>query len=145
MDTKLFELELQIRPLVNYFWRDEIQNHISASYWIPILMKEIEDNRENIDVNRGNIEENTENLQDNFRDTMNFDAITLIENAYLETGGVILPDGPLVVEINGYQGYACDTDGTVDQHTADLLCQEAGFPSGANSFYTQGGRLKIYI
>ena len=100
-------------------------------------MNEIEDNHENIDANRDDIAKNAEHLQDYFKDTMNFDAIRYIEiEAYMENGFLQLPDGPLVVEINGNKGYVCDTDETVDQHTADLLCQKAGFPLGAYDFHT---------
>ena len=68
---------------------------------------------------------------------MSFDAIQLIENAGLE----ILPqngpppisvEGPLIVEINGNEGYTCNAESTVDKHTADLLCQKAGFDVASN-------------
>ena len=107
-------------------------------------MNDIEENRRDIDVNRDNIEDNAENLQDYFKDTMNFDAVRLIEHAYLEHFA-ILPDGPLVVEINGNKGYVCDTDGTVGQHTADLLCQKVGYPAGAQAYGTKGEHLKMNI
>ena len=74
---------------------------------------------------------------------MAFDAIRLIEEAHLE-----VPDGsvniwgpwPLLVKINGNEGYTCDAEGTVDQHTADLLCQKAGWVDGATvgGWFTQG-------
>ena len=100
-------------------------------------MDDVAENRDNIALNTDNIAENTENLQEYFKDTMNFDAITLIENAYLEGPPVIpLLEGALMVNINGNEGYAC---GTVDQHTADLLCQKAGY-AGATNSYTQGER-----
>ena len=113
---------------------------ILAAYWIQVLLDDVKENHDNIAVNSGNIAENADNLQEYFKDTMNFDAITLIENAYLEGPPVIpLLEGALMVNINGNEGYACDTDGTVDQHTADLLCQKAGY-AGATNSYTQGER-----
>ena len=100
-------------------------------------MDDVKENRDNIAVNSGNIAENADNLQEYFDDIMNFDAITLIENAYLEGIGPPL-EGPLIVNINGNEGYTC---GTVDQHTAELLCQKAGY-AGATRSFTQGERLK---
>ena len=104
----------------------------------------IAENKGNIANNAAHIAHNADNIQEYFKDIMNFDAIRLIDDAFLE--GPILPpvrllDGPLVVEINGNEGYACDTDGTVDQHTADLLCQKAGF-AGALNWFTQGEHQK---
>ena len=77
---------------------------------------------------------------------MAFDAIGLIEDAYLEVpiGEAVNFVGPwpLVVKINGNEGYTCDAEGTVDLHTADLLCQKAGFDGvavgGSNGWFTQG-------
>ena len=71
---------------------------------------------------------------------MNFDAIRLIEEAHLEVpplDGNFLGPWPLLVEINGNEGYTCDAEGTVDQHTADLLCQKAGY-TGASNWWTKG-------
>ena len=70
---------------------------------------------------------------------MAFDAIRLIEEAHLEFGPFVWPPAPwpLVVEINGNEGYTCDAEGTIDQHTADLLCQKAGW-IGALGWSTQG-------
>ena len=72
---------------------------------------------------------------------MNFDAITLIENARLEIPFGSIIGGALVVEINGNEGYTC---GIVDQHTADLLCQKvaADHSVGAINVYTQRKRFK---
>ena len=106
-------------------------------------MDDVAENKENIAENAAHITQNANNLQKYFKDIMNFDAIRLIDDAYLEGFQPVL-DGPLIVEINGNVGYACDTDGTVDQHTADLLCQKAGY-AGATNFYIQGKRLKINI
>ena len=74
---------------------------------------------------------------------MAFDAVKLIDEAHLE-----VPDDapfwppspwPLVVEINGNEGYTCDAEGTVDQQTADLLCQKAGFDGAdVGGWLTQG-------
>ena len=74
---------------------------------------------------------------------MAFDAIGLIEDAYLEVpiGEAVNFVGPwpLVVKINGNEGYTCDAEGTVDQHTADLLCQKAGFDGATlGGWLTQG-------
>merc|ERR1712176_129336 len=67
--------------------------------------------------------------QEYFKDHMNFDAIRLIEEAHLEIPpfGYFWDPWPLLVKINGNEGYTCDAEGTVDQHTADLLCEKAGF------------------
>ena len=108
------------------------------------MLDDVAENRDNIALNTDNIADNTENLQEYFKDTMNFNAIALIENVSLEApAGTLTPDGPwpVIVEINGNSGYTCDTDGTVDAHTADLLCQKAGY-AGATSWKTQGERLK---
>ena len=107
------------------------------------MQDEIAENKRNIANNAANIAQNAEHIQEGFKEIMNFDAIRLIDDAYLEGFQPVL-DGPLIVEINGNVGYACDTDGTVDQHTADLLCQKAGY-AGATNFYIQGKRLKINI
>ena len=114
-------------------------------------MDDVAENKENIAENAADITQNADNLQEYFKDFMNFDAIRLIDDAYLElpiippnTGPPSEGPGPLIVEINGNVGYACDTDGTVDQHTADLLCQKAGY-AGATNFYTQGEHFKINI
>ena len=76
---------------------------------------------------------------------MAFDAIRLIDEAHLE-----VPPGapnfwgpwPLLVQINGNEGYTCDAEGTVDKHTADTLCQKAGFigaiPQDEGGWFTQG-------
>ena len=106
-------------------------------------MDDVAENRDNIAVNSGNIAENADNLQNYFEDIMNFDAITLIETADLVgLEGPIPPvEGALYVNINGNEGYTCDTDGTVDQHTADLLCQKVG-AAGATNWFTRGERLK---
>ena len=118
---------------------------ILAAYWIPILRADVAENKENIAENAAHITQNADNLQKYFKDIMNFDAIRLIDEAVLEGPfGVIPIEGPLVVEINGNEGYACDTDGTVDQHTADLLCQKAGY-AGALEWFTQGERWTINI
>ena len=79
---------------------------------------------------------------------MNFDAIRLITDADLETPWKARSSGnwagpwPLLVEINGNEGYTCDAEGTVDQHTADLLCEKAGFigaiPQNEGGWFTQG-------
>ena len=73
---------------------------------------------------------------------MAFDAIRLIEEAKLEAlYGAENHWGPwpLLVQINGYEGYTCDAEGTVDQLTADLLCQKAGFIGAAlGGWFTQG-------
>ena len=105
------------------------------------MLDDVADNKENIADNAAHIANNADNLQEYFKDTMNFDAIRLIDNAQLELHNIPPPvlEGPLVVEINGNEGYACDTDGTVDQHTADLLCQKAGY-AGALEWFTQGER-----
>ena len=110
-------------------------------------MHDVAENKRNIADNAADIAQNADNLQEYFKDIMNFHAIRLIDNAYLE--GLIIPpqpllEGPLIVQINGNVGYACDTDGTVDQHTADLLCQKAGY-AGATNFYTQGEHYKMNI
>ena len=76
---------------------------------------------------------------------MAFDAIRLIEEAHLE-----VPDGsvniwgpwPLLVKINGNEGYTCDAEGTVDQNTADLLCQKAGNYVGASAWFNRGKPLE---
>ena len=109
------------------------------------MLDDVKDNTENIDVNHGNIADNANNLQDYFKDTMNFDAIKLINNARLEIPVGYLLGGALIVEINGYEGYACDTGRTVDQYTANLLCNTVSYGSYALNFYTQGERLKINI
>ena len=106
-------------------------------------MDDVAENKENIAENAAHITQNADNLQEYFKDIMNFNAIRLIDDAYLEGFQPVL-DGPLIVEINGNVGYACDTDGTVDQHTADLLCQKAGY-AGATNFYIQGKRSMINI
>ena len=104
------------------------------------MQDEIAENKRNIANNAANIAQNADHIQEGFKEIMNFDAIRHIDNAYLEFGPIIPPpvwEGPLIVEINGNEGYACDTDGTVDQHTADLLCQKAGY-AGALNWFTQG-------
>ena len=111
------------------------------------MQKDVAANKEKIAHNAGHIAHNADDIQEYFKDIMNFDAIRLIDNAYLGFGTWIIPppyEGPLVVEINGNEGYACDTDGTVDQHTADLLCQRAGY-AGALEWFTQGECLTINI
>ena len=109
------------------------------------MQAEIDANKANIADNAAHIAHNADNIQEYFKDIMNFDAIRLIDNAFLEGPiGIIPTEGPLVVEINGNEGYTCDTDGTVDQHTADLLCQKAGY-AGATNFYTKGENLKINL
>ena len=67
---------------------------------------------------------------------MNFDAIQQITSAHLQLAQGIYGahKGPLVVEINGNSGYACDGYEKVNQHTADLLCELAGFSFGAESW-----------
>ena len=79
---------------------------------------------------------------------MAFDAIGLIEDAYLEVpiGEAVNFVGPwpLVVKINGNEGYTCDAEGTVDQHTADLLCQKAGY-LGAFNWFNRGKPLEKNI
>ena len=107
------------------------------------MLDDVAENKENIAENAAHITQNADNLQEYFKDIMNFNAIRLIDDAYLEGFQPVL-DGPLIVEINGNVGYACDTDGTVDQHTADLLCQKAGY-AGATNFYIQGKRSMINI
>ena len=84
------------------------------------------------------INQNADLRQEYFKDHMNFDAIQLIEDAYLEVPELHSPYSPwpLIVKINGNNGYTCDANGTVDQHTADLLCQKAGF-YGASTWTTQ--------
>ena len=72
---------------------------------------------------------------------MAFDAIRLIEDAHLEVPPTVgnAQTWPLLVEINGNEGYTCDAEGTVDQHTADLLCQKAGFDGATlGGWLTQG-------
>ena len=71
---------------------------------------------------------------------MSFDAIRLIESAELESW----TEGPLIVNINGNEGYTCDAEGTVDQHTADLLCQKAGY-LGAFNWFNRGKPLEKNI
>ena len=120
---------------------------ILAAYWFPILRADVAENKENIANHIADqIAHNADHIQEYFKDIMNFDAIRLIDNAQLELHNIPPPvlEGPLVVEINGNEGYACDTDGTVDQHTADLLCQRAGY-AGALEWLTQGERLTINI
>ena len=110
------------------------------------MLDDVAENKANIADNAAHIAHNADNLQEYFKDTMNFDAVRLIENAYL--GGLAGPippvEGAIVVQINGNEGYVCDTDGTVDQHTADLLCQKVG-AAGATNFFTQCECLKINI
>ena len=103
---------------------------------IQKLLDDVKTNAENIDVIRGDIAETDDKLQAYFKDTMNFDAIANITYAYLDEY-LLNPAGPwpIVVEINGNVGYTCDTDGTVDQHTADLLCIKAGNVTGGSSLY----------
>ena len=113
-----------------------------ASYWIEKLLHDVATNAGDISENAGKIAHNTDNLQEYFKDTMNFDAVRLIEDAGFYSPIICflcppLLEGPLVVGINGNEGYVCDTNGTVDQHTADLLCQKAGF-AGAVNFTTHG-------
>ena len=112
------------------------------------MLDDVAENKGNITDNAAHITQNADNLHEYFKDTMNFDAIRLIDNAYLELTTTIIPPskgpGPLIVEINGNVGYACDTDGTVDQHTADLLCQKAGY-AGATNFFTQGERFRSKV
>jgi len=87
-------------------------------------------NREDIAGNSERIDENGQNIQDGFRDIMNFNAIQLITSAHLENpvGGLGFETGPLVVEINGSSGYACDVHKALNQDTANRLCQEAKYP-----------------
>ena len=118
---------------------------ILAAYWIPKLLNDVKENTENIDINRGNIADNAKNLQHYFKDTMNVDAIKLINNARLETQLGYQLEGALIVEINGNEGYACDTGRIVDQYTANLLCNTVSYGSYALKFYTQGERLKINV
>ena len=111
------------------------------------MQAEIDENKGNIANNAAHIAQNADHIQEGFKEIMNFDAIRLIENAYLEIPPLDpnhVGPWPLIVEINGNDGYTCDTYGTVDQHTADLLCQKAGF-AGATDFYTQGEHFKINI
>ena len=84
---------------------------------------------------------------------MNFDAIQLIKKAWFDQNLIYQPSAslstisgpyPLLVEINYHYGYVCDAQGSVDQHTADLLCQKAGY-AGATNFYTKGENLKINL
>ena len=104
-----------------------------------MLQKEIDDNSDGI-------QENADLRQEYFKDHMAFDAIKLIEEAYLEKpeSDPSYGPSPLVVKINGNYGYTCNAEYTVDQHTADLLCQKAdfdgasGFHNGAEAFY--GGK-----
>ena len=83
---------------------------------------------------------------------MNFDAIQLIKKAWFDQNLIDKPSlstingpYPLLVEINYQYGYVCDAQGSVDQHTADLLCQQIRNPlitgmfySGAVSWETKG-------
>ena len=85
---------------------------------------------------------------------MNFDAIQLIKKAWFDQNLIYQPSAslstisgpyPLLVEINYHYGYVCDAQGSVDQHTADLLCQQIRVPlipemfySGAVSWKTKG-------
>ena len=112
---------------------------ILADYWIQKLLDDVKANAESIDVNRGNIADTDDKLQAYFKDTMNFDAITHIERVAIDEY-LLNPAGPwpIIVDITGNEGYACDTDGTVDQHTADLLCIKAGYKTGAVTWYTLG-------
>ena len=106
------------------------------------MIDDVKENRDNIEVNRGDIAHNADNLQEYFKDIMNFEAIRLIENVRLEApDGSESPDGPwpVIVEINTVGGYICDADGTVDEHTAHLLCQKAGY-DGAIRYFTLGER-----
>ena len=73
------------------------------------MLDDVKENRDNIAVNTGNIAQNADEIQDGFKELMNFDAIMHIENAYLESS--LLPpilSGPLIVDINGNEGYTCD-------------------------------------
>ena len=116
-------------------------------------MDDVKANAENIDVNRGDIADTDDKLQAYFKGIMNFDAIKHIKRVSIDEY-LVNPAGPwpIIVDINGNEGYACDTDGTVDQHTADLLCIKAGNFTGGSSLYagavtwfTQGKLLEIYI
>ena len=110
-------------------------------------MDDVAENRDNIAANSGNIADNAENLQEYFEDTMNFNAIALIENVRLEApADTGTPDSPwpVIVEINGNSGYTCDTDDNVDLHTADKLCQKAGY-AGALRYFTLGEHFKLDI
>ena len=109
-------------------------------------MNDVAENKGNIADNAEHITQNADNIQEYFKDTMNFDAIWLIDDASLRGLAGPLPpvEGAIVVQINGNEGYVCDTEGTVDQHTADLLCQKAG-AAGATDFYTRCECSKINI
>ena len=105
------------------------------------MIDDVAENRDNIDVNRDDVAHNADNLQEYFKDTMNFDAIRLIKNVRLEApDGSESPDGPwpVIVEINGNEGYICDIDG-INEHTAHLFCQNAGY-DGAIRYFTLGER-----
>ena len=86
---------------------------IQASFWIQKLIDDVKENRDNIDLNRGDIADSADNFHDYFKDTMNFDAIRLIENVRLEapdgtqTHVSQTPDGPypVIVKINGNERY----------------------------------------
>ena len=102
--------------------------------------------QKDIDDNSDGIQENADFRQQYFKDHMNFDAIQLIEDAYLEKPENDPSNGPwpLVVKINGNYGYTCNAEGTVDQHTADLLCQKADF-DGASNFQIGGESLESVV
>ena len=84
-------------------------------------------------------------INDYFKETMNFDAVQMIDHVTLESpieivneiasAGWTMEWGPfpLLVEINHQQGYVCDAEGTVDQNTADLLCRKIPVPSSCSS------------
>jgi len=93
-------------------------------------------NDENIAENYKRIDENGQNIQDCFRDPMNLNAIQHITGAHLEMPpGKKNPFGPLVVEINGFSGYAFFDilNITMTQSTANILCQKAGYAAAENS------------
>ena len=95
-------------------------------------------------------------IDDYFKETMNFDAVQMIDYATLESPMEIINEiaeagwtmewglFPLLVEINHQQGYVCDVDGIVDQNTADLLCRKIRVPGkswfydGADAWQTKG-------
>lgn len=90
-------------------------------------------NREFIMINNYNITETDNDLQEYFDDLMRFNAIQIVDNTRLNWMSV-RNEGGLILTINGNEGFACDIDGKVDQHTADVLCKSAGWWNGAESW-----------
>jgi len=95
--------------------------------------------RENLDMiitNSQNITDVDDNLQEYFEDIMKFDAIKNVDHVKIQWA-TKLNEGALKLTINGNTGFACDGSKKVDKHTADILCQRAGFWKGAESWTTR--------